>query len=268
MTNMYKRTKNDPRLTKNRQPLIRRFLKRIEDYFVRRSTDPWRVSLTKRSIPWTRILAPILFISIPLFVIMTVDNTLLRLPDLYKYHFLSSEVLRDRMVAAEENDVSQLISDYLIHKTDQFQMKEDLEYLPADLFTKADGSMMQGLRSLLDTQAIVGVVMLLITVLLIIFMIRQKERDLLLKSFYYTLPIFALIKIIEVALMVFGPLRNRVFGIPSMETSNPEDLIPALLDNSFFRSLAIAESVMSLIFMGVVYFIILNLAGRKTTFRR
>jgi cbb3-type cytochrome oxidase subunit 3 len=265
---MYKRTKNDPRLTKNRQPLIRGFFTGIKDFFVRRGTDPWRVNLTKKSVPWSRILAPVLLVTIPLFVIMVADNTILRLSDLYKYHFLSSEILGEKMVAVDEDDVSQLMSDYFLHKTDRFQIKEDLEYMPADVFTKADGTMIRELRSLLDAQAIVGLFMLLVTVLLIIFLLRQKERDLLLQSFYYSLPVFALMKIIEVALMLFGPLRNRVFGIPTVEAANADDLIPALLDNSFFQSLVVAESALSLIFLGVIYYIILNLAGRKTTFRR
>jgi hypothetical protein len=268
MSNMYRRTKNDPRLTKKRKLPIAGYFRRMMDSIGRRGTDPWRVNLTKKSIPWARILAPILLISIPLFVIMAVDNTLMRLPDVYKYHFLSSEVLNERMVAASEEDVAQLISDFLIYKTDKFQMKEDLEYMPADVFTQADGAMIRDLRSMLDIQAIVGIAMLLLTVLMISFYVHQKERELLLKCFYFSLPIFGLIKIIEIVLMLFDPLRNRVFGIPTVEAQASDDLIPALLDGSFFKSMAIAETVMSLILLGVIYYIILNLAGRKTTFRR
>lgn len=268
MSNMYRRIKNDPRLTKSRQPLSRGFFKQIKEFFVRRGTNPWKVNLTKKSVPWARILAPLLFITIPLFVIMTVDNTLLRLPDLYEYHFLSSEILDERMVAAGEDDVSQLMSDFLLHKTDQFQMKEDLEYMPAEVFTKADGAMISELRSLLDTQAIIGALMLILTIVLIVFLIRQKERDLLLKTFYYSLPIFVIMKTIEITLMMFGSLRNRVFGIPTIETAGAEDLIPALLDNSFFRALAIAESLLCLVVLGIIYYVIFNIAGHKTTFRR
>jgi hypothetical protein len=147
-------------------------------------------------------------------------------------------------------------------------MKEYLEYMPADVFTKADGTMMKTLRTLLDTQAIIGLFMLFVTIILIVFLLRRKERDLLLQSFYYSLPIFVLMKIVEVVLMVFGSLRYRVFGIPPVEMADSEDLIPALLDNAFFRSLAIAEFAISIILLGVIYFIMLNLAGRKTTFRR
>jgi Protein of unknown function (DUF1461) len=268
MSNMYKRTKNDPRLTKNRKPLTLGFFRRVKDFFLKRRTNPWKVNLTKKSVPWARILAPVLIVAIPLFVIMAADNTLMRLPDLYKYHFLSTEILNERMVAADEDKVAQLMSDYLIHKTDNFQMKEDLEYMPANLFTNSDGAIMSDLRSLLDTQAIVGFGMLLLSVLLIIFIIRQKEKDLLLKSFYFSLPAFVLMKTIEVVLMMFGPLRNRVFGIPTPATTGEGDLLPALLDGTFFRLLAIAEVAISLILMGLIYYVILNLSGRKTTFRR
>jgi hypothetical protein len=268
MSDMYKRTKNDPRLTKARKPLTHGFFQRIQAVFLRRGTNPWKVNLTKKSIPWARILAPILIVSIPLSVLLVVDNGVMRLPDLYKYHFLSSEILSERMVAADEDDVAQLMSDYLLHQTNQFQMKEDLDYMPADVFTKADGKMFQGLRSLLDIQAIVGICMLLLTIVLIVFILRKKERDLLLQSFYYSLPIFALIKIIEIAMMMFGPIRNWVFGIPTIEGAATEDLVPALLDSAFFRTLAIAEMALSLVLLAVIYYIILNLSGRKVTFRR
>jgi len=129
---MYRRIKNDPRLTKERKPMTRGFIQRIKAFFVRRSTNPWKVNLTKKSVPWARILAPILIVSIPLIVIMTVDNTLMRLPDLYKYHFLSSEILSERMVAADEAAVSQLMSDYLLHKTNLFFQFEPK--IPSQLF--------------------------------------------------------------------------------------------------------------------------------------
>jgi hypothetical protein len=268
MSNMYKRTKNDPRLTKKRNPVTRGLFQRIQDIFLSRGTNPWKVNLTKRRIPWARILAPVLIVSIPLFVLLTVDNALMRLPDVYKYHLLSNNILGERMVAADETKVAQLMSDYLVHKTDQFQMKEDLAYMPADVFTKADGKMMEHLRAILDMQALVALSMLLLTILLIVFLVRQKERDLLLQSFYFSLPAFALMKIIDGALMMFGPLRIRVFGIPAPSTNGKGDLLPALLNGSFFSLLTIAEVAVSLVALGLIYYIILNLTGRKTTFGR
>ena len=268
MSNMYKRTKNDPRLTKGRKGLKGGFFSKIGAFFFRRGTNPWKVNLTKKSIPWARILAPVLIATIPFTVLLTVDNAVMRLPDLYAYHFLSSEILSERMVAADEDAVAQLISDYVLHKTDKFQMKEDLEYMPADLFTKEDGAMMESLRSLLDWQAVAGLCTLLVSILLIVYIIRKKEKDLLLQSFYYSLPVFLGIKIIDAALVMFGPLRTRVFGIPAVSESGDVNLIPALLDGSFFRLLAGVETLLSIVVLGLVYYIILNLAGRKTTFRR
>lgn len=268
MSNMYKRIKNDPRLTKKRNPVTRGFFQRFKDIFLSRGTNPWKVNLTKKRIPWARILAPILIVSIPMSVLLSVDNVLMRLPDVYKYHLLSNNILGERMVAADESKVAQLISNFLVHKTNQFQMKENLAYMPADVFTKADGKMMEHVRALLDMQAIVGLGMLLVTIILIVFLLRQKERDLLLQSFYFSLPVFALMKIVDAMLMMFNPLRNRVFGIPAPSTNGKGDLIPALLNGTFFRLLTIAEVGVSLVALGLVYYIILNLSGRKTTFRR
>lgn len=268
MSNMYKRTKNDPRLTKGRKPMGQGIFSRVKGFFTRRRTDPWKVTLTKKSTPWARILAPILIVTIPLTVIVFVDNGLMRLPDLYKYHLLSSEILNERMIFADENDVAALISDYLIHKTNRFQMKEDLDYMPDELFTKQDGAMMQNLRNYLDVQVAVGLSTLLLTIALILFIIRKKERDLLLRSFYFSLPVFLLMKIIEIAAMLFGPIRKWVFGIPTLTTAADENLLPALFDDSFFRFLATIEVALSLVMLALVYYIVLNLSGRKTTFRR
>jgi hypothetical protein len=265
---MYKRIKNDPRLTKGRKPLTPGLFRRFKTGLLNRGTNPWKVNLTKKSIPWAKILAPFLIVAIPLLVIMTVDNGLMRLPDMYKYHLLSNDILGERMVSADEDEVAQLMSDYLLHKTDRFQMKEDLEYMPAEVFTKADGEMMESLRSLLDVQAIIGVVTLLLAALLIIFIVKKKERDLLLQSFYYSLPAFVIMEAIGIGLMMFGTTRFRVFGIPAADAANAEDMIPAILDTAFFRFLAMAEIVGSLVLLGLIYYLILNLSGRKTTFRR
>lgn len=268
MSNMYKRTKNDPRLTKGRKSMGQGIISRLKGFFTRRRTDPWKVTLTKKSIPWPHILAPILIVTIPLTVIVFADNGLMRLPDLYKYHLLSSEILNERMISADESDVATLISDYLIHKTDRFQMKEDLDYMPDDLFTKKDGAMIQNLRSYLDVQLAVGLSTLLLTIALILFIIRKKERDLLLRNFYFSLPVFLLLKTMEIAAMLFGPIRNWVFGIPTPTAAADENLLPAMFDASFFRFLAAVEVALSLVLLGIVYYIVLNLSGRKTTFRR
>ena len=115
---------------------------------------------------------------------------------------------------------------------------------------------------------IVGAAILLLTVILVIIIIKMKERDLLLQSFYYSLPAFVIMKAVGLGLMMFGEARFRVFGIPASDVAGTEDLIPAILDGAFFRFLAIAEIAWSLVMLGLIYYLILNLSGRKTTFRR
>lgn len=266
MANMYKRTKNDPRITKKRNRPASDFFADVKNFIAHRGRNPWKVNLTKKSTPWARILAPILIIAIPLFVMMAASNTLMRLPDLYKYHLLSSEVLSARMISADETDVSELMSNYMMHKTDSFQMKENLDYMPDNLFTGADGTMMAGIRNITDLQLILGLVTMLMAVVVIVYLLRKRERDLLMHRFYFCLPVFVFLQIANAVILMVGPVRNRVYGI--IQDKGNDNLLPAILDGSYFRLLFLVELILSLVFLGLIYYLVLNLSGRKTTFGR
>ncbi len=266
MSNMYKRIKNDPRLTKKKESKVAGFFARLKGLLKHRGRNPWKINLNKKRTPWTQILAPILIITIPVCVMMITDNTLMRLPDLYKYHLLSSEILSERMITADENKVAQLISDYMLHKTGKFQMKEDLEYMPDDLFTTSDGQMMHHIRDLVDIELMVGFLSLIVTIAIITYLVRRREKDLLLKSFYLCLPIFVIMQIVDVFVLMFRPIRNRVFGIPKADDA--VNLLPALLNHSYFRLLTLAEVALSVLLLGLIYYLVLNLSGRKSMFRR
>jgi len=266
MANMYKRIKNDPRITKKRTHPASESILGIKNFVAHRGRNPWRVNLTKKRTPWARILAPILIVAIPVLVMMAASNTLMRLPDVYKYHLLSSEVLSERMISADETDVSKLISNYMVHKTDTFQMKENLDYMPDNLFTKADGDIMFGIRRMTDLQLVLGLAMMVLAAAVIVYLVRKREKDILLRDFYLCLPVYAFLQIANAVILLFSPIRNRVFGI--VADKGDGNLLPAILDGSYFRLLVLTELVLSLVFLGLIYYLVLNLSGRKTTFGR
>lgn len=266
MSNMYKRIKNDPRLTKKKESKVAGFFARLKGLLKHRGRNPWKISLSKKRTPLTQLLAPILIITIPVCVIMATDNTLMRLPDLYKYHLLSSKILSERMITADEDKVAQLISDYMVHKTNKFQMKEDLDYMPDDLFTIADGQMMHQIRDLVDIELMLGLFSLVVTIAIITYLVRRREKDLLLKSFYLCLPVFVIMQIADVFVLLFRPIRNRVFSIPTSDDA--VNLLPALLNYSYFKLLTLAEVALSILLLGLIYYLVLNLSGRKSMFRR
>lgn len=267
MSNMYKRIKNDPRITPARgiSRGASRALSRKPGAFRRK--NPWKVNLTKKAFPWHRLVLPVLVLFLPVFILLTADNLVFRLPDLYNYHMLNTEILNEKMIAADEKDVAQTISGYMTHRTDEFQMKEDLAYLPEDIFTAEDGRMASRMRQALDVKGILGVFALIVSVACAAVLLRLRERDLILRGFYYALPVFLAVGLLNGAgLLLAGP-RGVLYGIPPV-TEGGSDLLPVLLDDRFFGLSALAGGGISLVLLGLVYYGILMISGRKTTFRR
>lgn len=268
MATMFKRTKNDPRITPARKNRNASFIRNARRRISGGGRSPWKVNLTKKAIPWHRLILPILALAIPVFVVLAANNLVLRLPDLYNYHFLNTRILDERMVSADEGDVANLVSEYLTGRTDRFQMKEDLEYLPAELFTEADGEMMARYKAALDIEAASAAVCLILSAALIGMLIRIKKRDLILRAFAFSVPVYAAGVLTNGIAFVSGSLRETVYGIAALPVEGADDLLPVLLPDRFFQLAGVAGTAASLIFLGLVYYLVLMLSGRKTIFRR
>jgi hypothetical protein len=264
---MYKRTKNDPRITQSRKApfsSLRAFAKNLGPG---RRKNPWKVNLTKKAFPWHKLAVPVLVFFLPLFVLLAADNLVFRLPDMYNYHMLDTEILNEKMISAGEEDVARMISGYMTHRTDEFQMKEDLEYLPDNLFTEADGAMAARMRQALDIKGLLAAAAMALSVACGAVLWKLKERDWILRAFYYSLPVFLVFGIINGAGLLLGGLRSGIYGIlPAVEGG--ADLLPAILDKGFFGLSVLAGGGISLVFLGLVYYAVFMISGRKVTFRR
>ena len=267
MSNMYKRTKNDPRITRSRKAPFASLGAFVKNLGPGRRKNPWKVNLTKKAFPWHKAAVPVLVFFLPIFVLLAADNLVFRLPDMYNYHMLDTEILNEKMVSAGEGDVARMISGYMTHRTDEFQMKEDLEYLPDDLFTKADGEMAARMRQALDIKGLLAAAAMVFAAACIAVLWKLKERDRILRAFYYSLPVFLVFGIINAAGLLLGSLRSGIYGIlPAAEGG--ADLLPAILDGGFFRLSVLAGGGISLVLLGLVYYAVFMISGRKMTFRR
>lgn len=267
MSNMYKRIKNDPRITPSRKDpaaSLRAFARKLGPG---RRKNPWKVNLTKKAFPWHRLVLPILVFFLPLFVLLAADNLVFRLPDMYNYHMLNTEILNEKMISASEGDVAQMISGYMTHRTDEFQMKEDLAYLPDNLFTQADAKMAARMRQALDIKGMLAFAAMAVSAACVAALLKLKERDLILRAFYYSLPVYVVFGIINGAGLLQGGLRAGIYGIlPAADEG--ADLLPVILDGGFFGLSVLAGGGISLVLLGLVYYAVYMISGRKVTFRR
>lgn len=268
MATLFKRTKNDPRITPARKKRSASFIRNARRRMSGGGRSPWKANLTKKAIPWHRLILPVLALAIPVIIVFAANNLVLRLPDLYNYHLLNTRILDERMISADEGDVANLISEYLTGRADRFQMKEDLEYLPAELFTVADGEMMARYKAALDIEAAAAAACFVLSAALTGILIRIRKRDLILRAFAFGVPVYVAGVLANGIAFVSGSLREAVYGISPLPVEGADELLPALLPDRFFQLAGVAGTAASLIFLGLVYYLVLMLSGRKTIFRR
>lgn len=268
MANMFKRTKRDPRIVPKKKTFAGR-MEGLKRSFRRSSRkNPWKQNKKRKSVPWAKIMAPLLIVMIPVAVMYAGDNVLLRTTALYNYHLNSTEVLSEEMVYAENEDVAKLFSDYMMGKTDEFRMKEDLEYMPQELFNEKDALTVNNIRDTLDKEAYAAGIILILILGIYIYLCRKKEKDLLLRNYFYSIIGFAVLGIIDTLTVAVRPLRQVIHGDLSSFNFPKDDLLIKIMDTSFMWRYSLFSMLIAAIMMGIGLYITLAVAGRHHMFRR
>jgi len=268
MTNVYRNREKDPRINLKHSTLKVRAENFRRNMRKNSKRNPWRFNKRKPGINWPKMIAPLLIVLIPLMVMFVCNNVLLRMPDLYKYQMNSSEVLSDNMISADDEKVAELFSSYMMKKTDHFNMKEDLEYMPENLFNVTDGKVMHNVRDLLNREAAAAAALLAFIVAIYIYLYRKKEKDLILRNFNFSIAGFGVLSVINILSLVTGTLRNVFYGSILDYKFPKDDLLTAILDQSFFWRFAAASVILGLVMMAVFLYITYSIAGRNNMFRR
>ena len=87
---------------------------------------------------WKAICAAVLVVSVPLMVILGTLNYVVRYSGVWKYDLTSSQVLTQISTQIDEDQLLNAVSSYMQHKTDSFELKEDVEYQPENVFKAVD----------------------------------------------------------------------------------------------------------------------------------
>jgi len=268
MANMFKRTKRDPRIVPKKKTLASR-IEGLKRSFRRNSRkNPWKQNKKRKSVPWAKIMAPLLIVMIPVAVMYAGDNILLRTTALYSFHLNSTEILSEEMVYAENEDVVGLFGDYMMGKTDEFRMKENLEYMPEELFNEIDALTVKNIRYNLDKEAYAAGVILLLVIGIYIYLYRKKEKDLLLRNYFYSIVGFAVLAIFDTLTVAVKPLRQAIHGDLSSFNFPKDDLLVKILDTSFMWRYSLFSILVAAIMMGIGLYITLAVAGKHHMFRR
>ncbi len=230
--------------------------------------NPWRNTRKKREIPWERMLGFFTIISIPLMIIALSVNIVFRTPDVYQYNLKATQSVEQINVLIEEEKLVNLIGDFMLGKTDEFVLMEEVEYKPEDIFTPLDKEFMRDFRNIIDLFAFIGIAMFIITGVVYFFLIRWRKKETLMKSVKRGGWMLLLLLIFNDLTFLVSPLWKVTWG-KLLPGALPEgDLLLALFEEKFMVHVTVFHTVIVGILFGLLFYATWKVAGKRKLFKR
>lgn len=154
------------------------------------------------------ILSLVLLISLPISVICLTYNLAVRLPDLYQYEFKASEVLEEMNLEMNEDELGIFFSDYMMKKTEVFQIEYKYVENTDRLFTGEEQESMERFRGSADILLIVGGISFTFAFAAYLLLYKQNLKMLIRRTFIKASVVYLVLVGILAALMLFNPMTN------------------------------------------------------------
>jgi hypothetical protein len=204
-------------------------------------------------------LAVIFAMAVPVMAVLSVANVIFRVPDLYSFDMGRTVVADDieLKVAVVKKDVEtnitntavgELISDYMLHKTDYFQLRAEYQGREKPVFSINDGMNMSRYRSLLDRSLVVAGLCLIAGVCIFLFLYRTGAKRALRNGYRGAVLIYMLMCAgMGEFVRTGGAVRDFVFY--SLINVRPQngDVLPLLFGQGYRLSAWISIVVISFV---------------------
>ncbi len=230
--------------------------------------NPWRNTRKKREIHWEKLLGILVIISVPLMIVCLSLNIVLRTPDVYQYDLRATQAIDQATVIIDEEKLVTLIGDFMIGKTDDFTLLEEVEYKPEDIFTTQDKKYMKGFRSLVDLFALIGLGMLIINVLVYFFLIRWRKKSTLMKSIKISGGLLLLLVLFYDLTLLVTSLWNVTWGKLLPGPLPKEDMLLVLFQEKFMFHVSLFFTVVAGVLFGLFFYGTWKVAGKRNLFKR
>jgi hypothetical protein len=230
----------------------------------RMKRDPWRNTRNDKSIPWRDVFAAIFMVLIPIIIVSLSSNFVLRSGTFYSFYMSKTGVISEIPYYVENEDIVKTFGNYMIHKTDEFTLKEHSEYKPQQVFNQRDGQVVEYIRSTLDKILVVAIIFSITAIAIFVFLYRNKEKKLLYESFMHSLIWFAVLLAMNGVLYFVKPVREIIFKTLFGVRFPPGDVLIILFENKLAMYMGIWQIGAALLLMVVLaYFMKISVSDRK-----
>src|SRR5665648_167043 len=200
------------------------------------------------------ILAIILVISMPVSIICLANNLTTRMPDLYQYELKSTEVLSDLSVEKNEDEMGQFFSEYMLGKTQKFQIEYQFGDNTDNLFTPDEQKTMEKFKSSSNLILFTGLAALLFSLVSYFLLYKQNLKMLLRRTFSRAAVLFGAF-IVAITLATFmSPLIKIQYAFLFDYEIKSFLVLPKLLPESFFIHSALTTVGISIIIMLILWY--------------
>ena len=185
---------------------------------LRSFSAPGRDIFAKPFPAFTKILAILLAIFIPLTSLLLAANIVFRVPDLYNFEINRTSALEEAEISVDEDGaIGELISSYMFHKTDTFQILHEFHGGKVGLFTDNDKQAIEKYRAFMDKTFILLVIIFVISIGGFIFMCATKWIRRLRKAYNVAFLFYIAILLGSIAVFLnteaFASLVNKILGV-------------------------------------------------------
>jgi hypothetical protein len=218
----------------------------------------------------SRVLIILFAVFLPFFAIFTSVNAAVRIPDVYSFDLSRTMAVSDLKINVEDSQISDLMSHYMMHKTDHFQLsqKDKLSDAETPIFSPDDAINLSKYRNAADILLYIAITAMIICTLSFIYLMRTKRKRSLRRSLFAGLIIY-IGSMIGFTLSLFDKgtravVTKEILGV----NYSKYDLLPKLFDEGLRIEMLIVSGVISLLIIIVSYYVVMRFTRGHTLFKK
>lgn len=230
--------------------------------------NPWRNTRQDKEIPWNKILSAVFMIILPIVVVCLSTNVVLRMGSFYSFAFEKTGVVSEIPFSISQESLVNTFSDFMIHKTGEFQLVEETDYMPQKLFSEKDQWVMNNIRLILDILLLITIVLFVVGIIIFIHMLKEGEKALIYDRAKKGVVIFSVLAIMNFIICIIPGSLTAMIRILFGGKFIPGDVLIQILETKVPMYFGIWQLVASIALMVVIGCVIHNYASRRKMFRK
>jgi hypothetical protein len=193
------------------------------------------------------IFAALFAVTVPVTTVFFAANIVFRVPDLYNFDVSRTVVTEDIELKVKTDAIGDLISDYMLHKTDYFQLRAEYQGREKPVFSINDGMNMSRYRTLLDRCFIVFCLSLIVGVALFVVFCGTRRKRVLRNGYRVAVALWLLTVCGMTGLVYDDDVRNTALRVLLNVRPQSNDVLPALFGAGYRLEVLIAVTVISMV---------------------